>query len=119
MCLFRGEFAGLILNELAGLIRGVVAAEELVDKTQAHRELVGGAIVHGKHAVLVVGEIGELIAVIPHALIRGVEEVRAVLVHLDSGGGFGLGVGIAAEVVAALHNEHLLIQLASGALGNR
>ncbi len=36
------------------------------DKTQPHRELVSGAIVHGEHAVLVVGEISELIDVVPH-----------------------------------------------------
>ena len=97
------------------MIPAATANKKTTGKSQRGR----GLCHHGKHAVLVVGEIGELIAVIPYALIGGVEEVRAVLVHLDSGGGFSLGVGIAAEVIAALHNEHLLIQLASGALGNR
>ena len=73
---------------------------------------------HGKDAVLVVGEIGELVTVLPHPLIGGVEEVRAVFVHFNSGGGVRLGVGIAAEVIAALHNEHLLSQLASGPFRN-
>ena len=92
----RGELAGLLGDERAGLVWGVVAAEELVDKAQAHGELVGRAVVHGEDAMLVVRERRELIDVVPHALIRSVEEVGAVLVDLNAGLGFGLGVGVAA-----------------------
>ena len=66
---------------------------------------------HGKDAVLIVGEISELIDVFPHALVRGVEQVRSVLVHLDAGLRLRLGVGVAAQVVTALDDEHLLTQL--------
>ena len=56
--------------------------------------------------------VGEPVDVLPHPLVGGVEQVRAVDVHLDAGLGLGLAVGVAAEVVAALEDEHLQAELA-------
>ena len=106
-------------SELAGLVRRVVAAEELADQAQAHGELVRGALVHGEHAVLVAGERREAVDVLPHALVGGVEQVRAVLVDLDAGLGLGLGVGVAADVVTPLEHQHALAELARRPLGDR
>ena len=44
--------------------------------------------------------------------------MRAVLVDLDAGLRLGLRVGVAAQVLAALHDEHLLAQLGGCALGH-
>ena len=45
--------------------------------------------------------------------------MRAVLVHLDAGLRLGLGVGVAADVRAAVDDENTLVQLRRHALGNR
>ena len=74
---------------------------------------------HGEDAVLVAGELGELPHVVPHPLVGGVEEVRAVLVHLDAGLRLGLGVGVPPDVRAPIQDKHPLAQLSSHALGNR
>ncbi len=74
---------------------------------------------HREHAVLIAGEVGELAHVVPHPLIGGVEQVRAVLVHLDAGLRLGLGVGVTADVRATIENENTLVQLRRHALGNR
>ena len=50
------DFGGLFADEFAGLIGRIVAAEELVNEAEPHGELVGTAVVHGKHTVLVAGE---------------------------------------------------------------
>ena len=42
-------------------------------------------VVDGVHPVHVVGEGREAVDVLPHPLVGGVEEVRAVAVHLDAG----------------------------------
>src|SRR5699024_2855680 len=70
-------------------------------------------------AVLVAGEIGEAVDVLPHALVGGVEQVRAVLVDLDPGLGLGLRVGVAADVVAPLEHQDALAELAGRPLGDR
>src|SRR5690625_6997376 len=66
---------------------------------------------HGENAVLVVGEFRELGDIVPHALIRGVEKVRSVLVNLDAGFWLWLGVSVAAQMVAALDYQNALAQL--------
>ena len=114
----RVQAVGLVLDQLAGLVRAVVLAEELVDQAQAHRELVGGALVHREDSVLVVGEVRELVDVVPHPLVGGVEEVGAVLVDFDARGGLGLRVGIAPQVVAAFDDQDARVVLRGGALGN-
>ena len=100
-------------------IGGEVAAEELRHQAQAHRELIGLPVVHGEDAVLVAGEVGELSHVVPHPLVGRVEQVRAVLVHLDAGLRLRLGVGVAADVRASLDDEDALVQLRRHALGDR
>src|SRR6185312_8990418 len=77
------------------------------------------AVVHGEDAVLVAGEFGELPDVVPDPLVRGVEQVSTVLVHLDAGLRLGLGVGVSADMRAAIDDEHPLAELSSHALGNR
>ena len=96
-----------------------VPAEELRDQAQPHRELVGLPVVHREHPVPVVGELGELPHVVPHLLIGGVEQVRAVLVDFDPGLRLGFGIGVAADVRAPVDDEHALPELGGHALGNR
>ena len=115
-CGRRVEAFALLFNQFASLVRRVVLAKELVDQAQAHGELVGGAVVHGKHAVLVVGELGEAVDVLPHALVRGMEQVRTVFVHLNAGFWFFFAVCVSADVVALFHHQHTLAQLARGLL---
>ena len=79
----------------------------------------GTAVVHGEHPVLIAGEVGELPRVLPDPLIGGVEQVRPVAVDLDAGLGFRLGVGVPAEVRAALKHEHTLAELGCRPLGDR
>ena len=74
---------------------------------------------HREDAVLVAGEVGELADVVPHPLIGRVEQVRAVLVHLDTGLRLGLGVRVAADVRAPVDDENTLVQLRCHALGDR
>ena len=74
---------------------------------------------HREDAVLVAGEFGELPHVVPHPLVGGVEQVRAVLVHLDAGLRLGLGVGVAADVRAAVEHQDALVQLGGHAFGDR
>ena len=56
--------------------------------------------------MLVAGEASELVDVLPHSLVRRVEEVGPVGVHLDAGLGVFLAVGVAAEVVPALDDSY-------------
>ena len=113
------DLGGLLLDQLARRIGGEVLAEELRHQAQAHRELVGLPVVHREHPVLVAGEVGELPHVVPHPLVGGVEQVGAVLVHLDAGLRLRLGVGVAADVRAPLEHEDALVELRRHALGNR
>ena len=106
------NFRRLFLDQFLRILRGIVLAKELVNQAQPHGELVGGAVVHGKHAMLVAREIRELIDVIPHAFVGCVEKMRAIFVHLNARLRLGLGICVAAEVGASLHNEHVLSQLA-------
>ena len=102
------DLPGLLGDQFARFIGGVVAAEELIDQAQAHGELIGSALVHRKNAVLVVGEFAKSIDVVPDPLIRGVEQVGAIFMHFDAGLWLGFGVGVSAEVVPALNNEYSL-----------
>ena len=112
------DLGGLLRDQLAGLVGREVLAEELRHQAQPHRELVGLPVVHREHPVPVVGEVGELPHVVPHPLIGGVEQVRAVLVDLDAGLRLGFGVGVATDVRAPLDDEHALVELGSHALGD-
>lgn len=53
---------------------------------------------HCEDAVLVAGEVGELPHVVPHPLVGRVEQVRPVLVDLDTGLRFSFRVGVAAQM---------------------
>jgi hypothetical protein len=95
-----------------------VLAEVLADRAQVHRHRIHPALVAGEHPVLVTGEIGELVDVVPDPFVRGVEQVCAVAVHLNTGLGFGLGVGVAADVVPAVQHQDPPIELAGDPLGD-
>jgi hypothetical protein len=69
--------------------------------------------------VLVAGELGELVDVVPHPLVGRVEEVGTVAVHLDTCLGLGLRVGVAADVRPPVEHEHTLVQLGGGAFRHR
>ena len=69
--------------------------------------------------MLVAGEVGEPVDVLPDPLVAGVEQVRAVAVDLDAGLGLVLGEGVAADVAAPVEDENALIELGGGALGDR
>ncbi|COX82521.1 Uncharacterised protein [Mycobacterium tuberculosis] len=96
-----------------------VLAEELRYQAEPHRKLICLPVVHREDPVPVVGEVGELPHVVPHSLIRGVKQVRTVLVDLDAGLWLGFGIGIAPDVRAPLEDEHALVELGGHALGNR
>ena len=113
------DLGGLLGDQRPGFVGGEVPAEELGHQAQPHRELVGLAVVHGEDAVLVTGEFGELPHVVPYPLVRGVEEVGTVLVHLDAGLRLSLGVSVPADMRAPVDDEHPLAELRSHALGDR
>ena len=71
------------------------------------------------HPELAEKELRELVDVVPDTLVRGVEEVRAVTVHLDAGLRLGLRIGVAADVWPSLDDENALVQLRCHTLGNR
>ncbi len=110
---------GLLSDQRPRFVGGEVPTEELGHQSQPHRELVGLAVVHGEDAVLVTGEVGELPHVVPYPLVRGVEEVGTVLVHLDAGLRLSLGVRVPADMRAPVDDEHPLSELRSHALGDR
>ena len=113
------DLAGLLADQRPRFVWREIAAEELTDQPQSHRELVGLPVVEGEDPVLVAGELGELAHVVPHPPVGGVEQVRAVAVHLDTGLGFGFRVGVAAEVGASLEDQHALVQLRGRPFGDR
>ncbi|GAB5903857.1 hypothetical protein OKHIF_19580 [Mycobacteroides chelonae] len=73
---------------------------------------------HREDAMLVSGELGELPHVVPDPLIRGMEQVRTVLMYLDTRLRLGLGVRVTADVMTALDDEDSLVQLGRGALSD-
>src|SRR5262249_45425484 len=93
--------------------------EKLRDQPQAHREWVHLTPMNRKHPVLVTGECSKLIYVLPYALVRRVEQVGTIAMHLDPGFRFLLGVGVATEVITPFHHQHPFVQLGSGPLGHR
>ena len=112
------DLGGLLGDQRACLVGGEVPAEELGDQPESHRERVGLPAVHREDAVLVAGEVGELPDVVPDPLVGGVEQVRAVAVHLDTGLRLGFGVGVAADVRPAVEHQDALVELGGHALGD-
>ena len=105
------DLAGLLGDQLARLVRGVAAAEELVDQPEVHRQGVDLPVVLAEDAVLVVRERSEAVDVLPDPLVGSVEEVRAVHMHLDARLGVCLAVGVAAEMAPPLQDEDVQAQL--------
>ena len=112
------DLARLLGDEGPCLVGGVALAEELVDQAEVHREGVDLSLVLREDAVLVAGEAGEPVDVVPDLLVRGVEQVGPVDVHLDAGLGVGLAVGVAAQVVPALEHQDLEVELTGAAFGD-
>jgi hypothetical protein len=68
--------------------------------------------------MLVAGEGGEAVDVLPHPLVRGVEQVGAVTVDLDAGLRLHLAVGVAADVVAPVQHQDPQAQAGCATLGH-
>ncbi len=116
---FARDLGGLLLDERAGLGRRVGCSEELVDGAQVDGQRVDDAPVVGVDAVAVVVEGRESVDVGPHALVRRVEQVGAVAVHLDAGGLVDRRVGVASDVVATLDDGHVHTESLRGLAGKR
>ncbi len=112
------ELGSLLVEQVAGGLRAERRAEELVHRAEVDRHRVHLALVRGVHPVHVVREGREPVDVLPHTLVRGVEQVRAVAVHLDPGLRLVLRVGVAAHVVAAVDDEDLAAVLLGDPLGD-
>jgi len=113
------QFLRLLLDQLLCLIRAVGRGEELVDGAQVDRHREHDALVGGVHVVLVVGESRELVDVVPDLLVRGVEQMGPIAVHLDAGDRFGLRPGIATDMAASFDDDDTLAQVVSYSFGNR
>ena len=66
---------------------------------------------HGENAVLVISEIGEFVDVFPYPLVRGMEQVGTVFMHLNAGFFVCFGIAVSAKVGALFDDEHLFAQL--------
>ena len=80
--------------------------EELVDGAEVDGQRIDLAVMRGIYAVHVVGEAGETVHVLPHTLVGGVEQVRAILVDLCAGLLIHIAVCVAADVVANVDDMH-------------
>ena len=109
------QLASLLSDERLCLCGRVSCVEELVDGTQVNRHGVHDAVVAGVHAVYVVGELGETVHVLPDTLVGGVEQVRTVAVHLNTGLLLLLAVCVTTDVGTAVQQGNLQAQL-SGSL---
>src|SRR5699024_3737657 len=96
----------LFRNESSSLARRIGRSEELIDRSEIDRHLKYFAPDVGKHMVLIVGERGESIDVVPYPLIRGMEQVGAVGVYLDTCLFVHFAVGIAPDVWTAFQHEY-------------
>jgi hypothetical protein len=101
------ELRRLLDDEGARLLRAEGAAEELVDRAEVDRQREDLAAVLRVDAVHVRGERAEAVHVRPHALVRRVEQVRAVPVDLDPRVRVALAVRVAADVVAPVDDRHV------------
>ncbi len=103
-----GGFGLLALDDLLGFRRGL-DAPHLREGVHVERQVVQLVLVAGNGAVHVVVELGELVDVVPHRAQRGMEDVRAVLVHVDAVDLFG--VDIAGDMIAAVDYQAGFAQL--------
>ncbi len=90
------------------LKRGQVQAVHLVDRVQIDRHRQELPVHAGQHAVLVPAPLGELREVIEDLARVRVENVRAVFVH-EHARVVVMVVGVARDVVAAVHDEDLFV----------
>ena len=109
----------LLGDQCPGLRRGQRGAEELVDGAQVDRQREHLAAVGREHPVLVAGEGGEAVDVLPDPLVGGVEQVRPVPVHLDAGAGFRGAPGVAADVRPPVDHDDAQTQFGGAPLGDR
>ena len=116
---FTRDLGGLLLDQHACLGRRVGCAEELVDGAQVDGQRVDDAPIVGVDTVAVVVEARETVDVGPHALVRRVEEMGAVAVHLNAGGLVDRRVGVASDVVATLDDGHVHTESLRGLAGKR
>jgi hypothetical protein len=113
-----GQLPGLLLDQRPGLAGRVRRPEELVDRAEVDRHGEHLALVAGVDAVDVVRESREAVDVLPDPLVGGVEQVRAVAVHLDPGPLLVLRVGVAADVGPAVDQGDGEAQFVGGPLGH-
>ena len=98
----------LALDDLDGLGRGA-DAPHLRERVHVERQVVQLVLVDGHGAVHVVVELREAVDVVPHGSQGGVEDVRAVAVHVNAL--HVLGVDVAGDMVAAVDDEAGLAEL--------
>ncbi len=93
-------------SQRLGFSRRVVCTEELVDCAQIRWQRIYLAVMCGVHAMHVVREFGEPVDILPHALIRRMEQMRTVLVDFGTGLFVEVRVRVAADVVAHVDDMH-------------
>src|SRR5690606_5128954 len=116
--LLPAQFRGLLENQRPRVFGPQGTVKELVDGAQVDGHGKHFAVVGRVDPVLIARERRELIDVVPHALVRGVEEVGAVAVNLNAGRRLVLTVSIAADVMPTIYHEHLHAELRSQSFGN-
>ncbi|SIA42862.1 Uncharacterised protein [Mycobacteroides abscessus subsp. abscessus] len=116
---FSRDLGGLLLDQRTGLGRRIGCAEELVDGAQVDGQRVDDAPIVGVDTVAVVVKGGETVDVRPDALVRRVEQVRTVAVHLNAGSLVDRRVGVASDVVATLDDGHVHSESLRGLAGKR
>ncbi len=105
-------------DEVGGLTGGEGAVVEGAQGGQVDRHRVDATRVGREDVVAVVGEGREPVGVGPDLGVRGVEQVRAVLVHLDAGPLLAVGVRIASDMRTPLEDEHVRARGRGGPLGD-
>ena len=113
------NFRCLLFDERSGLGRGIRRAKKLIDCSQVDGQRVNDASVVGVDAVTVVVKGGETIDVRPDALVRCVEQVRAVAVHLNAGRLVDRRVGVSSNVIATLDDGHVHTESLRSLAGER
>jgi len=113
-----GQLGRLLGDQRPGLVGAQRGPEELVDRAQVDRQRVDLAGPVGVHPVLVGGERGEPVGVVPDRAVRGVEQVRPVAMHLDPGRRVGLGVGVSTQVPAPLDHGHVAPEIVRDPFGD-
>jgi len=101
---FNGLDAG---DELMGFGGGHRRAVDLIDRVQIHRQAKDGAFNRGLDLVVVGNHVAVAIDVLPHSLVVGVEDVRAITVHQHTRL-VALGVTVAAHVISGIKDMAIM-----------